>query len=64
MKAPGNAGASTFTERYQSRAKIEIAPDPLINLFARYEALRGVATSSNYRRFQVRVVIKLTGIPH
>jgi hypothetical protein len=49
---------ATFEERYQSGAKITIAPDPRINLPTTYEEIRCLANYTNYRRFEVNVVIK------
>jgi hypothetical protein len=49
---------ATFSERYQSGRKVEIAPDPRINLPVTYEEVRGLAKYSNYRRFEVKVIIK------
>ena len=49
---------ATFEERYQSGAKITIAPDPRINLPTTYEEIRCLARYANYRRFEVNVVIK------
>jgi hypothetical protein len=48
----------TFEERYQSGAKISIAPDPRINLPTTYEEIRCLAKYTNYRRFEVNVIIK------
>ncbi len=48
----------SFAERYQSGRKIEIAPDPRINLPATFEEIRCLATYANYRRFEVKVIIK------
>ena len=48
----------SFAERYQSGKKIEIAPDPRINLPTTFEEIRCLATYKNYRRFEVKVIIK------
>jgi hypothetical protein len=48
----------TFTEHYQSGAKMTIAPDPRINIPPEFEEIRGLAKYSNYRRFEVKVSIK------
>jgi hypothetical protein len=48
----------TFAEHYQSGETMSFAPDPRIKLATTFEKIRGEATYSNYRRFEVKVIIK------
>jgi len=48
----------SFAERYQSGAKIAITPDPRFNLPTTFEEIRCLAKYANYRRFEVKVIIK------
>ena len=48
----------TFAEHYESGEAVSFAPDPRIKLPSVFEEIRGLATYSNYRRFEVKVIIK------
>ena len=48
----------TFAEHYQSGETTSFAPDPRIKLPTTFEEIRGLATYTNYRRFEVKVIIK------
>lgn len=48
----------TFAEHYQSGETMSFAPDPRIKLPTMFEEIRGLAKYSNYRRFEVKVIIK------
>jgi hypothetical protein len=48
----------TFTEHYKSGETMAFAPDPRIKLATTFEEIRGVAKYTNYRRFEVKVIIK------
>ena len=48
----------TFAERYKSGETTAFAPDPRIKLQTTFEEIRGVAKYTNYRRFEVKVIIK------
>jgi hypothetical protein len=48
----------TFAEHYQSGETTAFAPDPRIKLPTTFEEIRGLATYTNYRRFEVKVIIK------
>lgn len=48
----------TFAETYRSGQKVAISPDPRITLPTTYEEIRGLAKYANYRRFEVKVIIK------
>ena len=49
---------ASFAEFYESGAKISLAPDPRINLPTEFEEIRCLAKYTNYRRFEVKVIIK------
>jgi len=48
----------TFAEHYKSGETVAFAPDPRIKLATTFEEIRGVAKYTNYRRFEVKVIIK------
>ena len=53
----------SFAERYQSGVqRAEVSPDPRLNIRINsptsFEEIRGLAKYTNYRRFEVKVIIK------
>jgi hypothetical protein len=48
----------TFAEHYQSGETMSFAPDPRIKLATTFEKIRGSAKYTNYRRFEVKVIIR------
>ena len=48
----------TFAEHYKSGETMAFAPDPRIKLATTFEEIRGSAKYTNYRRFEVKVIIR------
>lgn len=48
----------TFAEHYKSGETMAFAPDPRIKLPTTFEEIRGAAKYTNYRRFEVKVIIR------